>query len=283
MKRLSILTGGLLLAGAMFAFQMPFRQYPGIEYDDFPLPPDASEKAEFMFARLMYPQMPGARGFNAGGFRGGADWKHGYSMWTQDYPRADRHFLLALRRLTRIHVRSVEQPVDLDDGDDVYNWPWLYAVQSGTWQLTDAQAPKLRDYLLRGGFFMADDLHGQFEWDVFAQSMRMVFPDREIVDIPDQDAYFHVVYDLDDRYQIPGEAHVGRGFKLPIHATSSTDGKGDHWRAILDDRGRIMVAISQNSDIGDSWEFADDPTYPEKFSALGIRVGVNDVIYAMTH
>ncbi len=61
-------------------------------------------------------------------------------MWTQDYPRADRHFLRAMRRLTRIHARSVEQPVNLDDGDDVYNWPWLYAVQSGDWNLTDAQA-----------------------------------------------------------------------------------------------------------------------------------------------
>src|ERR1700722_15888651 len=106
--------GAAALAGTLLAMQMPFREYPGIEYNDFPLPADAYDKAEFMFARLMYPQMPGARGFNAGGFRGGGDWKHGYSMWTQDYPRADRHFLLALRRLTRIDARSVEQPVDLD-------------------------------------------------------------------------------------------------------------------------------------------------------------------------
>ena len=123
--------GAAALAGTLLAMQMPFREYPGIEYNDFPLPADAYDKAEFMFARLMYPQMAGARGFNAGNFRGGGDWKHGDSMWTQDYPRADRHFLLALRRLTRINARSVEQPVDLDDGDDVYNWPWLYAVRPG--------------------------------------------------------------------------------------------------------------------------------------------------------
>ena len=271
----------LALLGSLHAFQRPFRQYPGTEYFQFEIPPDWAEKTEWAFARLMFPGGgPGVDGYYPR-FQG--NWREGSSLWTQDYPRADRHFSQALRRLTRIHVRSVEQPVDLEDGDEVYNWPWVYAVQVGEWGLTPGEGRVLRDYLLRGGFFMADDLHGQFEWDVFAQSMRMVFPDREIVDIPDQDAYFHVVYDLDDRYQIPGEAHVGRGFKLPIHATSSTDGKGDHWRAILDDRGRIMVAISQNSDIGDSWEFADDPTYPEKFSALGIRVGVNDVIYAMTH
>ena len=88
-------------------------------------------------------------------------------MWTQDYPRADRHFPLAVRRLTRVDVRSVEQPVNLDDGDDVYNWPWLYAVQTGHWSLTDAQAAKLRDYLLRGGFFMCDDFWGEDDWEVF--------------------------------------------------------------------------------------------------------------------
>ena len=103
-------------------------------------------------------------------------------MWTQDYPRADRHFSQAIRRLTRIHVRSVEQPVNLDDGDDVYNWPWLYAVQVGHWNLTDAQAKKLREYLLRGGFFMCDDFWGEEQWVVFNESMNRVFPDRPIVE-----------------------------------------------------------------------------------------------------
>src|SRR5579871_3198395 len=125
---------GVIFCGALFAFQKPFRQYPGIEYDDFPLPKDWNEKTEFMFARLMYP--PGPRG----GFRGyqSADWAHGGTMWTQDYPRADRHFAAAVRRLTRIHIRSVEQPVNLDDGDDVDNFPFLYSVQPGRNRLTDS-------------------------------------------------------------------------------------------------------------------------------------------------
>src|SRR6202049_3118771 len=140
----------LALVGGLYAFQRPFREYPGIEYNDFPLPPDFQEKTEWTFARLMYPQASGLFGFRCG--RG--DWTKGYSMWTQDYPRADRHFLRAVRRLTRIHTRSVEQPVNLDDGEDVYSWPWLYALQVSNWNLTDAQAAKMRDYLLRGGFFI---------------------------------------------------------------------------------------------------------------------------------
>ncbi len=250
----------------------PFQEYPGVEYrlGSIPLPPDYQEQGEWAFARLMYPG-----GWNDGYAGREGDWHDGRCLWTQDYPRADRHFSLAVRRLTRIHVRSVEQAVNLDDGDDVYNWPWLYAVQVGEWGITDEQAHKLRDYLLRGGFFMADDFHGTVEWQVFQESMKRVFPDRQIVDIPDSDPIFHTVYDLDNRYQIVGAEHLAEGHKL--------DGYVARWRGIYDDKGRIMIAASFNSDIGDSWEWADEPQYPEKYSALGIRIGINYIVYAMTH
>src|SRR5580700_4274433 len=164
------LAAGIALLSMLYAFQLPFREYPGVEYrlGDIPLPPDFQEKTEWTFARLMYPPTPGGRYGRGYGFRGGS-WKQGFTIWTQDYPRADRHFVQAMRRLTRLHVRSVEQPVNLDEGD-VYDWPWLYAVQTGSWQLTDAQAKGLREYLLRGGFFMCDDFWGDEGWAVFMES-----------------------------------------------------------------------------------------------------------------
>ena len=88
---------------------------------------------------------------------------------------------------------------------------------------------------------------------------------------------FHTVYDLDDRYQVPGQWALRRG------TTYRADGEHPHWQGIYDDHHRVMVAISFNSDLGDSWEWADDPSYPERYSALGIRIGVNYVTYAMTH
>ncbi len=166
--------------------------------------------------------------------------------------------------------------MNLDEGD-AYDWPWLYAVQVGEWGLTDAQAEEMREYLLRGGFFMADDFHGNLEWEVFEKRMQCVFPDRPIVEIEDSDAIFHTVYDFDEnatRYR--GRRTCGRGYK-------NDGGIGAHWRGIYDDQGRVMVAISYNSDLGDAWEWADAPHYPEKFSALAIRIGVNYVVYAMTH
>jgi hypothetical protein len=261
---------GLAFLTAVYALQQPFRQFPGVEYTHFETPPDWQEKTEWAFARLMFPS-----GANDGYYpRFQGDWRKGLSLWTQDYPRADRHFSQAVRRLTRVHTRSVEQPIMLEEGD-ACEWPWLYAVQVGEWGLTEAEAKLLRDYLLHGGFFMADDFHGEVEWQVFEKSMKLVFPDRPIVEIENSDPIFHTVYDLNDRFGMPGQAHLRLGYK--------NDGKVPHWRAIYDDKGRIMVAISFNSDVGDAWEYADDPYYPEKFSSLAIRMGVNYVIYAMTH
>ena len=273
---------GIILLTLLCAVERPFRVYPSLEpYDDVSLPDDWQQKAEWVFGRLMYPVHPNAR-FGRFGRRFGtrADWREGGTSWTQDYPRADRHFAQSIRRLTRIQARSVEQPVNLDDGDDVYNWPWLCAGEMGDWKLTDAQAAKLREFLLRGGFLMLDDFWGSEEWDRFNQSMQRVFPDRPIVEIDSADAIFHTIYDLDDRYQIAGEWALARG---TTYRNGEQGGRIAHWQGIYDDHNRVMVAISYNSDIGDSWEWADDPRYPEKYSALGIRIGVNYVVYSMTH
>ena len=131
-------------------------------YDNIPLPEDWKQPAEWVYARLMYPQNPEAR-FGGGRFRRFGqvlDWRSGGTSWTQDYPRADRHFAQALRRLSRVEARSVEQPVNPDETDDFYNWPWMNAGEMGDWKLTEAQAKVIREYLLRGGFLMLDDFWG---------------------------------------------------------------------------------------------------------------------------
>jgi hypothetical protein len=266
---------GLLLAGGLVAWQRPFREINGVEYSvgDIPLPNDYRQPAEWTFARLMFPPGP------LNGYAGrDLDWHTGISLWSQDFPRADRHFSLAVRRLTRLHVRSVEQVVNLDEGD-AYDWPWLYAVQVGEWGLTDRQGQALREYVLRGGFFFADDFHGIDEWHEFESRIRKAFPDREIREIPDTDPIFHTVYDLDERFQVPGRAHLGPGYKSQNGPSSI----GAHWRGIYDDQGRVMVAIAYNSDIGDAWEYADDAWYPARFADLSIRLGVNYIVYSMTH
>jgi Domain of unknown function (DUF4159) len=234
------------------------------EEEDNPaaIPPDANEKTEFAFARLRYPAS--ARSW----------WYR--SSWPTDYPKADRQFVQGVRRLTRIHTRSMEEVVDLD-GDEIYKWPWVYAVEVGHWQLTDKQCKKLRDYLLRGGFLMADDFHGTREWDTFMASMSRVFPERPVVEMENSDPAFHVLYDLDNREQVPGIQYwyTGRIYER--------DGIVPHWRGIYDDKNRLMVALCFNQDNGDAWEWADHPRYPEKYASQAYRVAINYIIYAMTH
>jgi Domain of unknown function (DUF4159) len=255
------------LIGVAFADPLPFREYPGYEYQDYELPTDFRDPAEWVFGRLMYPSI----GWDGGG------WRNGGTSWTIDYPRGDRHIAALVRRLSVINARSVEQPVNLDDDDDVFNWPWLYAVEVGQWQLTDSQAEKLREYLLRGGFLMVDDFHGSEQWTIFVESMRRVFPDRPIVDLPDDDPIFHTFWDLEDRQQIPGYQFVfsGRPYEQ--------DGFEAHWRGIYDDEGRVMVAICHNMDLGDAVEHSDTPAYPEEYSAIAMRTFLNYIVYAMTH
>src|SRR4029077_4938718 len=141
----------LLLAGVgawgILRAQKPFKEYPGFEYTNFEIPPDANVPHEWTRARLKYTQYGGSgrRGFGGG------------NRWTMDYPRSDRHLLPGIARLTRIDARTVEQVVELDNTDDIHNWPALYAVEVGYWDLPDDQPAQLRDYLDRGGFLMVDD------------------------------------------------------------------------------------------------------------------------------
>jgi hypothetical protein len=269
------LVGLISLIGSLHAFQRKWREYPAVEYNNFETPQDYDEATEWVFARLMYPPRPGAQ-FDYAGPR----WAEGRSTWTQDYPRADRHFLTAVRRLTFIQARSVEQPVNLNDDDDVFNYPFLYAVRTGEWQLTDSQVKKFREFIDRGGFFMTDDFWGDYQLQNFMQSFAEVFPDREVVDIPDDDQLFHIMYDLEERYQIPGMWGLrggGGGYSV------QNGGVTPYWRGVYDNKNRAVAVVFPNSDMGDSWEYADDPYYPEKYSRLGIRLGINAIIYAMTH
>ena len=231
-----------------------------------------SGKYEYSWSRLRYSM--------AGG--GGGMYGYGrYATWSRDYPKADRQFLIAMKRLTRINARPVEQVVDLDaplgDPQSIENFPWVYAVQVQTWTFSDAEAKRLREYLLKGGFIMVDDFHGAADWEHFMNGMLMIFPDRPIEDLTDKDEIFHVLYDLTDRFQIPGEQYVWTG------RTYEKDGYVPEWRAIKDDRGRVMVAICHNMHLGDAWEWADDPRYPEKFASLAFRLGIDYAMYGMTH
>jgi hypothetical protein len=267
------LIGLLGYLGGAYAFQREFREFPGERAAD--LKPGDLDPAEFVFAHLMYPDGGGGGGFfRRGGFRG--DWRSGNGNWTNDYPAADRHLAIAINRLTLINARGAEQPVNLEDGDDVFNWPFLYAVRTIGIDLTDEMTGSLRDYIDRGGFFIADDMWGAGEHQAIFALLAQLYPGRELVELGDDDTVMHMLFDLNDRYQILGQ--WGRYSMQPLNGASDP-----HWRGMFDEKDRMVLAVWLNNDTGDSWEWADNPTYPEAWSALGFRIVLNHIVYAMTH
>jgi hypothetical protein len=107
--------------------------------------------------------------------------------------------------------------------------------------------------------------------------LREIFPDRPIEELANEDEIFHGLYDLDQRFQVPGVQYLSTG------RTFERDGVNATWRAVRDDNQRVMVAICHNMDLGDAWEWADAPEYPEQYTSLAYRVGINYIMYAMTH
>jgi hypothetical protein len=220
--------------------------------------------AEFHFARLVYNNASGSRRAMRGG-----------RAWSTDYADAEYHLMQGVQRLTRVEGQTVEyngdggRLVTLKD-ERLFDYPWLYAVEVGQWYLDDFEAVRLREYIDRGGFLVVDDFWGEQEWSVFIDSMQRVFPDRPIVDLPDDHEIMHVHYDITERTQIPG-------------MNGSRPGTTPQWRAILDANGRVLVAINFNMDMGDAWEHADDPWYPAQMTGLAYRFAMNYVIYSMTH
>jgi hypothetical protein len=227
-------------------------------------------EAEFHLARLVYQTFGGA------GSRGFVN-----PWWAIDYPMAEEHFLPALRRLTGLTVADDSRHLELTD-DSIFDYPFLFAQQvgQGNWNPSSQEAEQLREYLLRGGFLLVDDFHGEYEWSVFQATMQRVLPGRPIVEIPDDDPLMHAFYDLGDRIQIPGRRHLrmARGGRVVAQMEGPP-----HWRGIYDERGRLIVGVNFNIDMGDAWEHADDPYYPAPMTQLAYRLGVNYVIYAMTH
>ena len=251
----------MLTAAGGFAFQQRrASQYEWEMQNPAVDPIDKDVPGEYSFARLRYRSSGGRR----------------RSSWGTDSNKAERVFVQGVRRLTRVHARSVEEIIDVED-DQMFNWPWLYAVEVGHWSLSDSHAKRIRTYLDRGGFLMVDDFHGSSEWAVFEEGLRKIFPDRPVIDIEDTNQVFHVLYDLGQRFQVPGRQFIWSG------RTYERDGYEAKWRAVLDDHHRVQVLICHNMDLGDAWEWADDPQYPENFASLAYRIGINAVVYSMTH
>ena len=210
-----------------------------------------------------------------------SNWGPGRPWWRIDWPEAEQHFIGGVRRYTSIDVASDSAHISLID-DSVFDYPWLLAQQVGRWQLSDAEAVTLAEYLLRGGFLIVDDFHGPQQWVKFISVMQRALPNLQIVDLPLSAALLQIQFEIDQVTQIPGRRHV-YGFDSAENAIIRMPHTPSQWKGIYDDNGPLMVVINFNMDMGDAWEHADDPGYPNIMTSVAYRLGINYLIYAMTH
>ena len=238
---------------------------------------------EFTFSRLIFADNPVAV-HELGDYVG-------FPHWQADCSDSDPHFISAIKRMTRINTNNHSQSISMSD-PAIFDYPAIYMVEAGFASFTTPEAQRLREYLLRGGFLLVDDFHGSYQWSKFLEWMGKVFPDRKVVDLPKSHEIFHVHFDIDKFVQIPGLRALclnnGATWERPMSKAgtvieSNTSRQQPAWRAILDDDGRVMVMINWNVDLGDAWEHADMEEYASAYTSTAYRLGVNYMIYSLTH
>jgi hypothetical protein len=198
--------------------------------------------------------------------------------WLIDGPAAEQNLSRRIKTATSI---DVQDPIVLTlDDPKLFTYPWIYFVEPGNLKLTETDAKTLREFLLRGGTAVFDDFHGPFEWEHFADQMKLVFPDREIVDFPKDHPIFSSFYKIDGGY--PQVAGLG---SFMAGRSWEKGGYVAHLRTIFDDTNRAMLLINWNTDMGDGWEWSNAEEYPGyiKYTSMAYRMGINEVVYALTH
>jgi hypothetical protein len=204
--------------------------------------------------------------------------------WWTDHPNADLNFSWRLHQLTSLKVDPEPKVIELTD-KELFDYPFVFMSGVPAIALSETEVKLLRRYLLSGGFLMVDDFWGEADWSHFYREViKRVFPDREPEELSLEHPIFHCVFPLKDKPQIPNVYH-GTRYRGTGITWEREDGKEPHYRAIFDDKKRMMALICHNTDLGDGWEEeATDPYYFAEFSEKkAYPLGINIIFYLMTH
>jgi len=237
------------------------------------VPANPSYDGGFIFCRIQFDNAPNGDG----------------NGWFVDYPRADINLSFRFSELTTTTLSR--------DGEGGFNHgvyrltdaaidrcPFIMMTEAGGVYFSDEEARHLREYLLRGGFLWADDFWGEYAWAHWEQEIRKALPSGEfkLYDVPLEHPIFHVLYDVRELPQIPSIGYwMGTGGRT---SERGADSAVPHARAIDDPQGRMVVFITHNTDFGDAFEReGEDRRYFDQFASAGYAVGINVLLYALSH
>jgi Domain of unknown function (DUF4159) len=224
------------------------------------------EQEEFTFVRIRYDSV-GTRG----------------SHWATDYPDADINLAGQVAKITALNVAAEPQVLRLTEISPEQH-PFVYLVEPALMVISEAEVEAFRTYLNGGGFLMIDDFWGERQWDYVEHELARVFPDRTPTELPLKHPLFHCVFDLQEKPQVPS-IYVALSGRDKGITWERRDAQVPHYRAIVDNKGRIMVLLCHNTDLGDGWERAGtDAWYTAEFSVKrAFPMGINAIYYALTH
>ena len=276
MKRLALACVLAALAAALAGAQGYGQRWGRMRFAPPRFPAADSFDGSFNFCRVMYDSHPYRR--EAGGMG-----------WWTDYPDADINFSIRLSELTKTRVskQANGEPnhlvVRLTD-DALFQCPWIEMEDVGVLRLSDAEVVRLRQYLLKGGFLYVDDFWGDQAWTQWTEEIGLVLDPKKypIIDLTTDHPIFRTMFVVPKLPQIPSINHWTR-------SGGETSERGEESaipdiRGIADEHGRLMVVMTHDTDISDAWEReGEDPRYFYLFSPDGYAVGINIVIYALTH
>ena len=230
---------------------------------DSPVNTIRTNPTAFRFARLRYP----------GGI---PDY---LKNWHTDYPEMEEHLTVLLGRLTGIDVARPEV-VDTSSSD-ISEYPLVYSVEPEQMVLGPKDIANLRQYLERGGFWFADDFHGNEEFDLFLEQVHQVLPDSSVVELDVSHPLFHCFYDIPQIIQVTNNGIAK--CRDCEQWENGPSGKIPKMFAVFDERGRMRILMAWNTDLGDGLEWADDPEYPAEYSKFAFKFVTNLIVYVMSH
>jgi hypothetical protein len=239
-----LLAGAVTAAAAQSGDRPPQHRY-GVEYD-----------GQITFVRLRW-------GGNLGGFRGGAAWNH-------DTPRAEQHLSLIVGELTLAAMRRDGSLILALDDPELARHPIAFMWEPGFWNLTDREAEAFRAYLLKGGFAVFEDFDGPQQWAHFEAQMRRVLPEGRLVRLDQSHPIFDSFFRIQD---IHGIVHPMYGLRPSYYGIFEGN----------DPSGRLMVVANFDNDVPEYWEWSGEGLYPFDASNEAYKLGVNYVIYGLTH
>jgi hypothetical protein len=224
---------------------------------------------QFTFVRVNYTTAPGGY------------WYQGLPAWSHGYPIAEQNLMRILNEISDLGPRTEEiNSLRLDD-PELFKYPVAYIIEVGWWEMTDSEATSLRAYLQKGGFLIVDDFKvagfsggfagmGGGGWDTFEQNIKRALPDVRFFDMSPHDPIFHSFFEINRLDVIPQAYNAGQ----PV------------FRGVYEDNDRakrLQIIINYNTDVSQFWEWSGRGLRPVDDTNEAYKLGVNYIMYGMTH